>query len=99
MVILAGAEADIQRIYSRLTDSRDGAGDEFMDRMDSVFRLLTTFPELGSVRTLGLRRILVPRHVFGVYYQIEQRGVMIHAVVDLRQNPEWIERTLRDRLE
>ena len=99
MEILAGAETDIQRIYNRLTNSRDGAGDEFMDRLDGVFHLLSAFPELGPMRNLGFRRILVPGHVFGVYYQIEDRGVMVHAIVDLRQNPEWIERNLRDRLE
>lgn len=99
VVILAGAEADIQRIYNKLTDRRDGAGDEFMDRLTGVFRLLQSFPELGPVRTLGLRRILVPGHVFGAYYQVEDRGVMVHAVLDLRQNSEWIERTLKERTE
>lgn len=99
VVILSGAEADVQRIYNRLTNYRDGAGDEFMDRLEEVIQLMRAFPELGPLRQLGFRRILVPGHVYGVYYQIETRGVMIHAVADLRQDPAWLEKTLRERLE
>ena len=99
IIILAGAESDIQRIYNRLTDYRDGAGDEFMDRLGGVFRQLEAFPESSSLRMLGFRRALVPGHVYGVFYQIEPRGIMVHAVADLRQDPSWLERTLRERLE
>jgi plasmid stabilization system protein ParE len=99
VVILSGAEADVQRIYNRLTDYRDGAGDEFLDRLDSIVRLLESFPELGRPRQLGFRRILVPGHVYGVYYQIEAREVMVHAVADLRQDPAWLDKLLRERLE
>lgn len=99
VVILSGAEADVQRIYNRLTDYRDGAGEEFLDRLDGVVRLLESFPELGRPRAMGFRRILVPGHVYGVFYQIETKGVMVHAVADLRQDPAWLEKTLRERLE
>lgn len=99
IIILAGAESDIQRIYNRLTDFRDGAGDEFMDRLGGVFRQLEAFPESYPLRMLGFRRALVPGHVYGAFYQIEPRGIMVHAVADLRQDPSWLERTLRERLE
>lgn len=56
IIILAGAESDIQRIYNRLTDYRDGAGDEFMDRLGGVFRQLEAFPESSPLRMLGFRR-------------------------------------------
>lgn len=49
VVILAGAESDIQRIYSRLTDFRDGAGDEFMERLGGVFRQLEIFSRILTV--------------------------------------------------
>lgn len=99
VVILAGAESDIQRIYNRLSDLRDGAGDEFMDRLGSVFTRLEIFPESSPLRLHGLRRALVPGHIFGVFYAIESRGIMIHAIADLRQNPDYLERMLRDRIE
>jgi plasmid stabilization system protein ParE len=99
VVILAGAESDIQRIYNRLTDRRDGSGDEFMDRLANVFVRLETFPESSPVRLLGMRRALVPGHIFGVFYTIEPRGVMIHAIADLRQDTDYLERMLRDRIQ
>lgn len=99
IVILGGAESDLQRIYGRLTSFRDGAGDEFMDCVEGVFRRLEDFPESSPLRRLGFRRALVPGYVYGIFYQIETRGIMVHAVADLRQDPEWLERTLRERLE
>lgn len=99
IIILAGAESDIQRIYNRLTDFRDGAGDEFTDRLGGVFHQLEAFPESSPLRMPGFRRALVPGHVYGVFYQVETRGVMVHAVADLRQDPSWLERTLRERQE
>jgi plasmid stabilization system protein ParE len=99
VVILSGAETDVQRIYNRLTNYRDGSGEEFLDRLGGIFRLLEAFPELGRPRQLGFWRILVPGYVYGVYYQIEARGVMVHAVADLRQDPASLEKLLRERLE
>ena len=98
VVILAGAESDIQRIYNRLSQCYDGAGDEFMDCLAGVFRQLEAFPESAPLRILGFRRALVPGHVYGVYYQVELRGIMVHAIADLRQDPSWLERVLRERL-
>ena len=99
MVILAGAESDIQRIYNRFSNHRDKSGDEFMDRLGCVFRQLEAFPESAPPRMLGFRPALVLGHVYGVCYQIELRGIIIHAVADLRQDPAWVERTRRERLE
>ena len=99
IVILWGAESDIQRIYNRLDEGRDGAGDEWMDRLAGVFRRLEAFPESSPVRLLGFRRSLVPGHVYGVFYMVEARGVIVHAVADLRQDPDHLERILRDRTE
>ena len=99
VIILAGAESDIQRIYNRLTDHRDGAGDDFMDQLGSVMRQIEAFPESAPLRMLGFRRALVPGYVYGVYYQIEPRGIMMHLIADLRQDPAWLQRTLRERLE
>lgn len=99
IIILAGAESDLQRIYNRLNAYRDGAGDEWMDHLSHVMKRLEIFPESSPVRSHGLRRALVPGHTFGVFYSIESRGVMIHAIADLRQDPSYLDRVLRERLE
>jgi hypothetical protein len=99
MVILAGAEADIQRIYNRMNTYRDGAGDEWMDRLAGVFQRLEAFPESSPIRMHGLRRALVPGYFFGVFYSVEVRGIMVHAVADLRQSPDYLAKMLGERLE
>lgn len=70
-----------------------------MGRLGSVMRQLESFPESAPLRMLGFRRALVPGYVYGVYYQIEARGIMVHLIADLRQDPAWVQRILRERLE
>ncbi|MBB5034137.1 type II toxin-antitoxin system RelE/ParE family toxin [Prosthecobacter vanneervenii] len=99
VVILAGAESDIQHIYNRLSDQRDGAGDDFMEQLGGVIRQLEIFPQSAPQRMLGFRRALVPGYVYGLYYQIEPRGIMVHLIADLRQDPDMLLQKLRERLE
>ena len=97
-VILSGAHADLQRAFERLEDRRAGLGDHFLRAIESALDQLRAFPESAPVRLPPLRRGLIAGFTFGLYFAIEDRGVIVHAVLDLRQSPEWIERLLRERL-
>ena len=36
------------------------------------------------------RRLLIPRYPFGIFYVVESNRIVVHAVPDLRQDPEKI---------
>lgn len=51
--------------------------------------MLETFPHIGSVVHRGkVRRVLVFNRHYGLYYVIENRGLVLHALLDLRQDPQ-----------
>ncbi len=91
------AEADVQEIYERLELREEGFGDAFYADVLNVTRLLAQFPELGtSLNHRRLRRVLLHNRHYGLFYVSEARGVVLHALFDLRQDPAMIERRLRD---
>jgi hypothetical protein len=40
------------------------------------------------------RRLLIPKYPFGIFYVVETGRFVIHAIMDLRQDPKSIERRL-----
>jgi hypothetical protein len=40
--------------------------------------------------------LLGPKNRYGLFYVVEKRGILIHALLDLRQDPEAIWKRLRE---
>jgi hypothetical protein len=45
---------------------------------------------MGRLYRGRYRRLLTPRYPFGIFYVVESNRIVIHAVPDLRQDPEKI---------
>ncbi len=82
-----GAEIDLQDIYERFEDRTVGSGDAFMELIDSALALLRHFPEMAPIYEPPIRRLLINIRKHGVFYSFEKRGLILHAVADLRDNP------------
>ncbi len=92
-----GAEADVQRVYERLESWEEGVGDRFYAEVLSSVSLLEAFPLIGPVvHRDKVRRVLVYSRHYGLFYVAEDRGVVLHALLDLRQNPKTLTRRLRE---
>ncbi len=90
-----GAETDVQTIYERLETWEEGTGDSFYAEVCSCVNLLTGFPMIGPVVYRSrVRRVLVFNRNYGLFYIPEDRGIIIHALLDLRQSPNAIRRRL-----
>lgn len=86
-----GTETDVQAIYERLENWEEGTGDRFYDEVLTAVRLLLSFPRIGPLVHRGkVRRVLVFNRNYGLFYIAEDRGLVIHALLDLRQDPETI---------
>jgi plasmid stabilization system protein ParE len=63
--------------------------------VDRALSDLAEFPEIGARFQVPFRRKLVPGfYDFGVFYVIEGSRILVHAILNLRQDPEAIRRCL-----
>ena len=89
------ADLDLQATYERLDIHSPGTGDRFFEAVLEKTRQLQMFPRLGPVVHRGfVRRVLVFERHYGLFYSVESRGIILHAILDLRRNPEHIEQRL-----
>lgn len=87
LIILQAAQADLLEIYVRF-------GEKAEVRIDRSLGLLCEQPRMGSVFEGSLRRLVVSGSPFGVFYFAYPARVVVSAVLDLRQEPEWIRKRL-----
>ena len=95
LLLLARAEAEVLETQARLEDAVAGLGERFNLRVGRGVGPTHRIPQSGSVYTAPFRRVLVRDFPFGIFYSIEGRRIVVQAVLDLRQDPQAIERKLR----
>jgi len=96
IVVLSGAEADLDEIYHQIGES---AGERLLLTLDQNLELSRTFPRLAPQRLQAkVRRVKIGRTPFGLFYTIEGRRLMVVAVQDLRMDPSALARIIRGRL-
>lgn len=81
------AEADLQTIFEYQEEFESGQGERFLALVDDALELLRVFPEMAPVYAPPFRRLLFASCNHGIFYVIEDRGIIIHAVADLRRDP------------
>lgn len=85
-----GTEADLQAVYDQIESVREGAGDEFLELIDASIELLRHFPEMVPVFEQPFRKLLIRDRKHGLFYSMEDRGVILHVLADLRGNPDHL---------
>jgi plasmid stabilization system protein ParE len=90
-----GAEEDLLRIFGQLEDFREGAGERFAHALDATLQYLRDFPELAPDFDHPMRRLVVGATGYGLFYTLEARGIIVHALVPLSQNPATIRARIR----
>jgi len=92
---LSGADADLQEIFNRFEDYRDGFGIEFMTVVDAYLAHIVVFPEIAPTNFSSVRRQVMQRFPYGIFYELQSTRVLVIAILDLRQDEEQILRRLR----
>lgn len=98
VVWTSGAESDLLRLYEQM-GNHDLALRVLRDPLERSLHLLADNPGLGPVvkGTRRVRRLLTgPRLRFGLFYVEETTRIMIHALVDMRDDPSLVRRRLRE---
>ncbi len=99
-LVLSGAEQDLFGHYCRMEERREGGGSKFDEAIHEQLTLLAQNPLMGPVYPAAapMRRRAVLEWDVGIYYSLEGRRNIIHAVLHLRQDPASIRATLETRL-
>jgi len=92
--ILDSALEDLDR--GRLFYERQGEG-LGLYFLDSLFAEIDSLILYAGVhrKVFGFHRLIVRRFPYGVYYRLEEDGVVVvWRVLDLRRSPSWIRKAL-----
>lgn len=87
------AEKDIEEAANWYEQRREGLGDAFLDEIQNVLVAISERPAAYAVLHRGVRRALIKRFPFGVFYRLEDDGLVVFAVMHGRRHPRrWMER-------
>lgn len=92
---LSGADADLQEAFSRFEDYRDGFGAEFMTVVDAYLTRIAAFPQIAPIYFESVRRQVLQRFPYGIFYEPHPTRILVTAILDLRQDEQQILRRLR----
>nr|VFJ96960.1 MAG: Plasmid stabilization system protein ParE [Candidatus Kentron sp. H]VFJ97570.1 MAG: Plasmid stabilization system protein ParE [Candidatus Kentron sp. H]VFK03006.1 MAG: Plasmid stabilization system protein ParE [Candidatus Kentron sp. H] len=88
------AEADIEEAARWYERQRDGLGDEFLDEASTTLAAISDNPSLYPVVHGNIRRALIHRFPFGMYYRVEEETIVVVAVMHGSRHPRrWQKRT------
>ena len=92
---LAGADAELQEVFNRFEDYRDGFGVEFLTVVDAYLARIAAFPEITPIYLESVRRQVMQRFPYGIFYEPQPTRILVTAILDLRQDERLILRRLR----
>jgi plasmid stabilization system protein ParE len=85
--ILIEATDDVQAIYNWYEDQRAGLGREFEQALGRVQNIVERAPESYPLVYRTLRRALMRRFPYSVYFSLSEDRIEIHAVLHTRRHP------------
>lgn len=93
LIIRPEAEADLAEAYAWYEDRIQGMGSYFLLNIDAAFSSIQKSPEMYPNIYKNVRRCLVRRFPYGVFYMIEDDRVIVVAIFHAKRNPRrWKDR-------
>jgi plasmid stabilization system protein ParE len=94
VVIQSGAEADIKDAYQWYESQRKGLGENFLLCVEEALSKVSRTPQIYAIAYKDIRRALIHRFPFGIFYIEGKKNITVLAVLHARRNPQtWKERT------
>ncbi len=88
------AEEDIADAATWYEDQLPGLGQDFLDQVLEKFLSIAKQPEMFPVVYKDIRRALLNRFPFAIYYRKETDAIVVLAVIHGSRNPRhWKKRT------
>ena len=78
---------DLAGGYRWYEEQRAGLGEEFLAAVDASFDTIEEFPEMFARVRGHVRRAILTRFPYAVFYQIEPKRVVVLAVLHTARDP------------
>jgi plasmid stabilization system protein ParE len=86
--VLSAAAKDLSSAVMYYEAQCCGLGIDFIDEFERTVARICRFPDAWTLVSPGLRRCLLRRFPYAVFYSMENEKIIISSVADLRKNPE-----------
>jgi plasmid stabilization system protein ParE len=90
-----GAEADLLACFEDLEEKQPGYGQTLVSVVDAQISLLRQFPEMAPVFEGSIRRLVLKDRKHGLFYAVEGKRIVLHALADLRSDQEHLKRRFK----
>ena len=81
------ASRDIVDAYNWYEEQQPGLGEQFRAELNVAFALVQQFSEAGPAVHGDLRRLLVRRFPYAIYYRLTESDVIIRGCLHLHSSP------------
>ena len=94
IIIRPEAESDIKDAYEWYEAQRKGLGENFLLCIEEALSRLSLNPAIYSIVYKKIRRVLIHRFPFGIFFIEDEERITVLAVLHARRNPKtWKSRT------
>jgi toxin ParE1/3/4 len=87
LLITPDAEEDLAQAKAWYNGKREGLGDEFVLCVEEALDRIRRLPESATQVYPGVRRVVVRRFPYGVFYRVDPDQVAVIAVYHSRRDP------------
>ena len=98
LIVRPDAEADIAAAYEWYEEQREGLGTEFLTEVSTVIDAVQSEPLRFPAIFRALRRALVHRFPYGVFFVARADTIIVVAAMHLARNPRRVHRRAKSDL-
>jgi plasmid stabilization system protein ParE len=86
-VLRPAAAADVEEAWLWYEAQREGLGDEFLQVVQDALESIAAFPESAPLVQRDIRRHLLRRFPYGLFYRLIQGQVVVVACFHAKRSP------------
>ena len=90
---LETAQTELDQAFQWYEMQQQNLGKQFLNEFDAAVRRIVAYPEAYLLIEKEIRRCLIKRFPYGVWYGIEADKIIVIAVAHLHRQPDyWLSR-------
>lgn len=88
LIVRPEAEAELLEAYKYYEERTQGLGDAFRDDVDACLNLIARYPGAYQVVEEDIRRALLRRFPYGIFYLVDGRRVVVFSCFHASRDPK-----------